>query len=447
VSVYDRWHKSPGPGGDPCKCGTSKHPLYPSAKHKQGDRWEVRWRDENKKQKHKSFAKKEGKNPDVHADAFDAKISAELNAGTYTDPGSGDTAFEAYAETWRKARTHGETTGINVEHQFRLHVYSDPDSAGRSRRGGPALGHHKLRDLAKRPSLVQQWIAGMKLGDSTKVKVIDRVSEVFGAAVDDGLIGRNPLHVKSVSRPDPDRHEAVPLTLGELDALSLALRHMPGCKEDCDRCDPSRYDVLPYLGAATGERQGEMFAIDAALDVDYLRKVLHVRRQVKIIRGKQVFAPIKNDKTHDVPLTDDAVVMLSEYVREHPPEKVTLPWIRADGDPVTFTLLLSRGPGLAMHRKMVNDRWASALQRAGIDCDRYHMMHVLRHTAASAWLSAGISVRAVAEFLGDKESTVQATYSHMMPDDRDRARKAMERFFARPADGEDAGESGGRDVR
>jgi hypothetical protein len=26
-----------------------------------------------------------------------------------------------------------------------------------------------------------------------------------------------------------------------------------------------------------------------------------VRRQVKIIRGKQVFAPIKNDKTHDVP--------------------------------------------------------------------------------------------------------------------------------------------------
>jgi hypothetical protein len=25
-----------------------------------------------------------------------------------------------------------------------------------------------------------------------------------------------------------------------------------------------------------------------------------------------------------------------------------------------------------------------------------------------------------------------ATYSHMMPDDRDRARKAMDRFFSRP---------------
>lgn len=60
------------------------------------------------------------------------------------------------------------------------------------------------------------------------------------------------------------------------------------------------------------------------------------------------------------------------------------------------------------------------------------MMHVTRHTAASAWLSAGLSIGAVAEFLGDTE----ASDSHMMPDDRERARRAMERFFARPADGE-----------
>lgn len=74
------------------------------------------------------------------------------------------------------------------------------------------------------------------------------------------------------------------------------------------------------------------------------------------------------------------------------------------------------------------------------------MMHVLRHTAASAWLSAGISVRAVAEFLGDTEATVQATYSHMMPDDRDRARKAMEQFFKRP-EGSGRSESGDSGVR
>lgn len=285
----------------------------------------------------------------------------------------------------------------------------------------------------------------MKLGDSTKVKVIDRVSEVLSAALDDGLIGRNPLQAKSVSRPIPDKHEAIPLTIDELDAISLALRHMPGCPADCDKCGPSRYDILPYLGAATGERQGELFAIDAEKDIDFLRRVLHVRRQVKIIRGKQVFAPLKNDKVHDVPLTDDATLMLSQYIRRYPPERVTLPWIKADGELATFTLLLSRGPGLAMHRKMINDRWKAALKRAGITCDRYHMMHVTRHTFASACLSAGISVRAVAEFLGDTEATVQDTYSHMMPDNRERARKAMERFFTRPSAGTRKA-SGVRDV-
>ena len=186
-----------------------------------------------------------------------------------------------------------------------------------------------------------------------------------------------------------------------------------------------------------------MFAIDAGKDIDFLRRVLHVRRQVKIIRGRQVYAPIKNDKVHAVPLTDDAAVMLSEYIRLYPPEPVSLPWVRADAEPVAHSLLLSRGPGLPMHRKMVNDRWHAALRRAGIPDDRYHMMHVTRHTFVSACLSEGLSVRAVAEFIGDAEETVQHTYSHMMPDDRDKARKAMERFFARPARGAGEGDEKG----
>jgi len=100
-----------------------------------------------------------------------------------------------------------------------------------------------------------------------------------------------------------------------------------------------------------------------------------------------------------------------------------------------------------MHHKGVNARWHAALRRAGIPDNRYHMMHVTRHTFVSACLSAGLSVRAVAEFIGDTEGTVQKTYSHMMPDDRDKARRAMKLFLARPAEGEGRESSGGRDVR
>ena len=48
MSVYDRWHKShPGEGDTPCaEHNRGKTKLYPTAEHLQGDRWQVRWRDE-----------------------------------------------------------------------------------------------------------------------------------------------------------------------------------------------------------------------------------------------------------------------------------------------------------------------------------------------------------------------------------------------------------------
>jgi integrase len=55
-------------------------------------------------------------------------------------------------------------------------------------------------------------------------------------------------------------------------------------------------------------------------------------------------------------------------------------------------------------------------------------MHALRHTAASAWLSAGVSPAAVAKWLGDTEQTLLATYAHFMPADDDRGRLAMDAF-------------------
>jgi integrase len=87
-----------------------------------------------------------------------------------------------------------------------------------------------------------------------------------------------------------------------------------------------------------------------------------------------------------------------------------------------------------MHREGVNGRWKSGLKRAGIEVERKRMMHALRHTAVSVWLSRGISTKAVAEFIGDTEHTVISTYSHLMPDDRDKARRAMEDFMSGPAE-------------
>jgi hypothetical protein len=55
---------------------------------------------------------------------------------------------------------------------------------------------------------------------------------------------------------------------------------------------------------------------------------------------------------------------------------------------------------------------------------------VPRHTAASTWLSKGLSLAKVAAYLGDTKEVVLATYAHFMPDDDDRAREIMNAFFA-----------------
>lgn len=65
MSVYDRWHKShPAPGDAPCtEHSKGRANLYPTADHLQGDRWQVRWRDESGNQLKRNFPKKKGTDP------------------------------------------------------------------------------------------------------------------------------------------------------------------------------------------------------------------------------------------------------------------------------------------------------------------------------------------------------------------------------------------------
>ncbi|HMG29423.1 MAG TPA: site-specific integrase [Jiangellaceae bacterium] len=84
----------------------------------------------------------------------------------------------------------------------------------------------------------------------------------------------------------------------------------------------------------------------------------------------------------------------------------------------------------AFNRNDVNRIWRTARAAAAIAESRTNGMHVLRHTAASAWLAAGVDVRTVAEFLGHSDpGFTLRTYTHLMPDAADRARRAMDSFF------------------
>jgi integrase len=443
MPVTDRWHKTyPRPGDEPCKCGRGRNKKYPTKEHMTGDQWQVRWYDPDGKQRSRNFALNEGDNPDLHAEAFDHKVNAELDSDSYTDPKAERETFGKFAETtWLKMQTHDkDATGGHVEGLLRNHVLEDPKrpGSGLTPTGAPALGHHTWGRLRRYPSLTTKWIAGLKLGPSSAAQVTRLASSVYIAARDDGLISRNPFELDSVkkARPKVVARKTRPWPAATVDAVAEGLGM---------RCE--RFEIIPYLGAATAMRAGEMFGF-AGEDIgepDFFRgsRVVQVRRQVRLIRGVRCFRPLKNKKEHTTPVNDEFVEMLLAYMERFPPVPVTLPWLNPDGKPVTFNLIVTRPDRQAVHYTMFNDDfWKPALAHAGVIPQREPGVqrwaearddgpHRLRHTAVSNWLDGGASIPDVAEWIGDLPEQVYKTYGHMVPGAEEKGRAAASKFFAR----------------
>ena len=411
MAITDRWHKSRPSDHEP-RC--PEHDLVPTDVHGKGHRWQVRYRDDTGRQRKQNFPKKLGKDPSTCASAFEAKIRDQLNTDTYLDPDNGKIAFRAYATQWREALTLDQVSLENIDSRFKVHVY-------------PLIGDQMIGTLAKRPSLVQAWIKRMEkelgLSPTTIRDTVGWVSAVFAAAVDDSIVAKNPCQAGSIRRPKVVPKRAVPWTLERVEAVSDAL--------------PDDLAALPFLGAGCGLRQGELFGI-AVDDVDFLGRTLRVDRQVRIVDRRLVFRFPKGGKTRTVSLPDAVSLCLAAHIKQHPPITVTLPWHTPDGVPTTVKLLFTNGRAGVWERNRFSSLWHAAREKAGAPGGRENGLHVLRHTAASAWLAQGVDIRTVAEFLGHSDPAFTLrVYSHLMPDAADRARKAMDAFF-NPGDAESA---------
>lgn len=432
MSVYDRWHKDPEDGDHPCRCGRGRNRLYPSANHLKGDRWQVRWRDPGTgKQRTKNFEVRDGRDQNKHADAFDAKIQNDLlTPHAYTDPKSAQVTLREYAEQWRKAQKMDVNEAADTERRLRLHVYEGKPGSGLTPRGAPSIGQHAMGLLAARPSLTAAWIAAMPLAPSSALHVVVDVSSVFAAAMDDGIVGRDPTKSPSVERPSPGRTLARAWSVEQVDAQAAGLAKLA-----------ARWRIVPELGAATGMRKGELLGLGTD-DIQFLgkRPRVSVVRSLKIIGGELRFGPVKNRKPHEVPLAESLSGPLARHLREFPARKVTLPWHdpgdrERHGLPCTVHLVIADDRGAAVHPLTFNYHWMKARAAAGITPEgrrgREDGCHALRHTFASAQLRAGVDIVRVAAWLGDTVEMVASTYAHMMPGDDDAdGRAAVDLFFS-----------------
>jgi integrase len=294
--------------------------------------------------------------------------------------------LRAFAEEWLAAQTFDPSTHEAVESRLRVHVL-------------PHLGDVELRAL--RPSTLQAWLAGLQAELAPRyVRVIlANVSAVLGAAVEDGLLARNPARSSAVRPPRVDAGKVEPWSHERVSAVIAA--------------HPDRWQAVPVVAAGCGLRQGEVFGLRVA-DVDFLSRRLRVRQQVKLLGGRPTLAAPKGGKTRDVPLPDVVALALAERIRMHP----------AAGEELVFR---TREGGPLVRGYFNVHVWKPALVAAGVEPTRANGMHALRHHYASALLEAGVSIRAVADYLGhaDPGFTLRV-YAHLMPEAEDRARAAID---------------------
>lgn len=284
----------------------------------------------------------------------------------------------------------------------------------------PYLGSAQIGSV--KPSAIRAWdriLRDSNLSDRYRHTLFGNVSAMFTAAMDDNLIARHPCTGKSVKKPKPGRKKVIPWPEERVWAVQEALHE--------------RFRVLVDLGAGLGLRQGECFGL-AVEDVDFLRGVVHVRRQVKTVRYKHVFALPKHDKTRDIPLPEPVKLALAEHIRQHPPKEITLPWDVPGGEPTTVHLIVTSVRGSVVAANDFNrNYWKPALMAAAVPYGRYENgMHDLRHFFASMLLDQGESIKAVAEWLGHADASFTLkTYTHLMPSSDERTKNAVASLYGR----------------
>lgn len=341
--------------------------------------WRARWRTPDGASRSRTFGRR------VDAERHLTTVEAAKLRGEYIDPKAGKITFAVFAETWLASQTFDTASRAAVTSRLRNHLL-------------PTFGPIELRHI--RPSTVQAWLKGRSDVEAPRTvkAMLTTLNAIMNAALDDGIVAKNPCRSRSVSAPTLSREKVVPWTVEELERVI--------------NTHPDEWRAVPVVGAGTGLREGELFGLKVD-DVDFLRHRVLVRHQVKQIGTELELAPPKGRKTREVPLPDVVGVAISEHLRNFPP---------VDG------LVFHRELDLVEVRGFYNVQvWKPALRAAGLPADRRNGMHMLRHTYASMLLEQGVSIRALAEYLGhhDPGFTLR-TYTHLMPASEDRARQAID---------------------
>ncbi len=232
------------------------------------------------------------------------------------------------------------------------------------------------------------------LSDSTIRSTYTALRAGLDAAVRDGLLGRNPAAL--VKRPGVERHEARHLDAADVMAVLKA-------------AEDSRYHTALVLIASTGLRRGEALALRWT-DLDLEAGLLKVAQTIGRVGDKLVISEPKTARARrEVPLSSSIVTLLKKHRIAQLEERMLAAnkWTESG---LVFTTALGT-PVDPRNLTRVVEVAAKRASTEGVG------VHTLRHSAATAWLEAGVHIKAVGDLLGHSSVAITGDiYGHTSDD-------------------------------
>ena len=345
-----------------------------SIRRRESGSWQARYRDADGKMHARSFRLQRD------AQGWLNEVTTAMVTGTYVDPGKSAVTVQEFFDDWSKRQLWATGTRTAMKTAMKSCTFSDVQLA-------------KLRR-----SHVEQWVKAMDaagLQPSTIKTRVANVRSILRAAVRDRVMAVDPS-------------EGVPLPRQRRREHAMSIPTPEAVQEALD-ASPDHFRLFVALCAYAGLRVGEASALQLG-DVDFLRRQLHVQRQVQRAEAGGVeLTPPKAGSERVVYLPDELVEMIAWHV-EHIGVRGFEKW------------LFVGARKLPVPSDGIGGYWRRILDDAGIARFR---MHDLRHFYASGLIAAGCDVVTVQRALGHaKASFTLNVYSHLWPTAEDRTRVA-----------------------
>jgi integrase len=229
-----------------------------------------------------------------------------------------------------------------------------------------------------------------ELSDSTVRLTYTVLRAILEDAKLDGLVAENAA--AKIARPGLRRTEARYLAAGEVASILSSAEGL-------------RYRPVLALIAATGLRQGEALALRWE-HVNLGDGTLKVAATLGRVGGKLLSTEPKSARSRrTVPLSPAVVALLKAQRAAQAAER-----LRAGEHWTDSGLVFTTELGLPVDLRYLHRTIKRAAAKAGID---NVSGHTLRHSAAVAWLEAGVHIKAVADLLGHSSIAITGDiYGH-----------------------------------